>query len=556
MSGGVVEGARSVLRRPAPAAAVLLLAYVLLSLLNHAEGTLGTDTGAKVYTLEVMTERGSLRPEIGYWAEDLDPDGSVHPVYQTARTDDGWVAITTLPMLLLAAPLYDLGGYRLALLLPMLGAVGAALGARALARRIDPAGDGAMAFWVVGLASPVVVYALDLWEHALGMACVLWAVVLLLRVLDGGTSGWAVGAGALLGAGAVMRNEVLVYTLVTVGTACVTLALRRHLLRAVLAGSAAIVGFAASFLANVALEAWVGGLSRADRATGTASSATTVSGDVASRRVEEALQTSIGLVSGDPLLAAVLGGAVVAAVLLGVRAERRGDRTFALVALGAAAAVYLADAVGGLGFVPGLFIAFPLALLALMPLGRTENARIVTIMGLLALPVVYAFQFLGGAGPQWGGRYTLPSAMLLGVVGLVAVAPRLPLAGRGVIGLSLLVSALGVAWVSERTHSVDRFFDEVAEVSEPVLVARQAFLLREAGADLVDRRWLSAANEGAFLEAVSIARQLDEPALTVLEWDGEAPPPDSLPEDLVEVERRQLDFLDTPVGLVTYRFER
>lgn len=551
-----MDKARSSLRRPGPAAAVLLLVYVALSFLNHPGGTLGTDTGAKVYTLELMTERGSLRPEIGYWAEDLDPDGSVHPVYQTARTDDGWVAVTTLPMLLLAAPLYDLGGYRLALLLPMMGAVAAALAARALARRIDPASDGAIAFWVVGLASPVVVYALDLWEHALGMACVLWAVVLLLRVLDGGSPGWAAGAGVLLGTGAVMRNEVLVYTLVTVGVGCVVLMLRRRLLRAVLTGIAAVVGFAAAFLSNAVIEAWVGGLSRADRATGTASSATTVSGDVVGQRIEEALQTSFGLVSGDPLLAALLGAGVAVAVLLAVRAERRGDATFAAVAVGAAAVVYVADAVGGLGFVPGLFIAFPLALVAPMPLGRTDNARVVTIMGLLALPLVYAFQYLGGAGPQWGGRYTLPSAMLLGVVGLVAIAPRLPLVGRGVVGLSVLVSALGVAWVSERTHSVDRFFDEVEEVSEPVLVARQAFLLREAGADLVEKRWLSAANEGAFLEAVSVARRLDEPALTVLEWEGEAPPPESLPEDLVEVERRQLDFLDTPVGLVTYRFER
>lgn len=546
---------RASIRRPGVAAVVLLATYIGLALLNDPGGTLGTDTGAKVYTLEIMTARDTASPEIGYWAEELDPDGSVHPVHQTARTDDGWVAVTTLPMLEAAAPLYDLGGYRMALVLPMLGAVATALAARALARQMDPDGDGAVAMWMVGLASPVVVYALDLWEHTLGVACVAWALVLLLRIVEGGSVAPALGAGALLGLGAVMRNEVLVYALVSVGVTCV-LILRddRRLPRSLLTGATAVVGFGAAFLANAALEGWVGGLSRADRATGTASSATSVTGSELRERLEEALQTSIGLVAGDPVLAGLLGGGVVLAVLLAVRAERRGDRFFAGVALAAAGAVYLADAVGGLGFVPGLFVAFPVAVLALVPVGRSAPASTVTAVALLALPVVYAFQYLGGAGPQWGGRYTLASAILLGVVATTCVVPRLRLVGPAVLSLSVLVSALGVAWLWERSHAVDRFFEEVGAISEPVLVARQAFLLREAGAELVGRRWLSASDEGEFAEAVEVARRSGQEAFTVLQWDGEALPPGSVPRGVREVDRHILDFLGTTVGVVTYRF--
>src|SRR3546814_3677047 len=98
-------------------------------------GYLGTDTGAKVATLEVMDQRGSAKPQLGYWAEQWDPDGSLHPIYDSDPIDGEWVHVTTLPMLELARPLYALGGYRLTLLLPMAGAVGAAFASRSLARR-------------------------------------------------------------------------------------------------------------------------------------------------------------------------------------------------------------------------------------------------------------------------------------------------------------------------------------------------------------------------------------------------------------------------------------
>ena len=91
----------------------------------------------------------------------------------------------------MARPLWSLGGYRGALLLPMLGGVATALAARALARRLAPAASRARAeaasFWLVGLASPVAIYALDLWEHTLGLAAMAWAVVLLVDAASIGT---------------------------------------------------------------------------------------------------------------------------------------------------------------------------------------------------------------------------------------------------------------------------------------------------------------------------------------------------------------------------------
>jgi len=76
----------------------LLAAYGVLSLLNDAKGTLGTDTGGKLATLAAMDRNGTFDPDIGYWAADLDPDGDLHPLYYTGRVGDRWVNVTTLPV--------------------------------------------------------------------------------------------------------------------------------------------------------------------------------------------------------------------------------------------------------------------------------------------------------------------------------------------------------------------------------------------------------------------------------------------------------------------------
>src|SRR5436190_601681 len=97
-----------------------------------------------------------------------------------------------------------------------------------LAQRVATPSAGWQAYWVVGLASPITVYALDLWEHAPGAACMVGAIALLVGIVDG-ESVWprALGAGALLGLAATMRTEAFPYALVAVGTTCLFLAVVR-----------------------------------------------------------------------------------------------------------------------------------------------------------------------------------------------------------------------------------------------------------------------------------------------------------------------------------------
>lgn len=490
------------LRRPLVAALVLLAAYAALTFVNDTHGFLGTDTGAKVATLEVMADRGRLDPDVGYWAERWDPDGSLHPLYLTVPKDDRWVQVTTLPMLYAGYPLYRLGGYRAALLLPMLGSVGAALAARALARRLGD-GDGAAAFWIVGLASPLAVYALDFWEHSVGVALVAWAAVLLIDV--GRDARWPRGlaAGALLGAAAALRTEALVYAAVLTAAAGIALLASRRPARAVAAGLAVVVGLAALTAGNIALElATVGSTLRVGRAAGAASF---VPGDTGDSRLDEALVTLASPMASVTRDAELFGLLLLAALLgLAVLAARR-DRGLPARAVGAlVAALYVGRLLGGLDFVPGMVAAAPIVAIGTVHGWSTRPLRMVTGAALAALPLVWAFQFRGGAAPQWGGRYILPSAFLLVVSGVVAL-PRLARWARiELVALAAAITMLGVAWLAVRSHSVAAAADALSARSEPVLVSRVAHLGRELGAAYGDKPWLTALTERDMDEATSV----------------------------------------------------
>ena len=206
-------------------------------------------------------------------------------------------------------PLYLLGGLRAILLLPMLGGVLTALGARALARRLGGRGD--LAFWAVGLLTPVVIYSLDFWEHTLGLAAMLGGIVVLLDVVDGRV-GWrgALVGGALFGIAATMRTEALVYAAATV--LVLAWAARRHLpRRPVWCAAAAGVGVLVPLVANQLLEQAILGTGlRAARTVGAAGEG----GTGVWSRVKEALTTTVGLnryaVPTDWLLGALLAGLV------------------------------------------------------------------------------------------------------------------------------------------------------------------------------------------------------------------------------------------------------
>jgi hypothetical protein len=512
-------------RRPIVAAAVLLAVYGALSLANDRRGFLGTDTGGKVATLRAMDARGDARPDVGYWAQASDHDGLLHPLAFTARVGPEWVNVTTLPMLYAGYPLYELGGLRAVLLLPMLGGVLTALAARALARRLGGRGD--LAFWLVGLATPVAVYALDFWEHTLGLALVAWGIVLALDVVDA-RAGWRGGlaSGALFGAAATMRTEALVYAVVTVVVLAWSARARRPpWWRA--AGVAFGVGVALPLAANQLLEqAILGQGLRAARTSGAASGGGTGVGT----RLREALTTTVGVNRYHVPLDWLLGAVLVLAVAVGVRrlvATERATPAVGWSLLGLGALGYAAWIADGLGFLPGLLVASPLAVVGLVAAARVPWAGRPVAIALLALPLVWAFQYGGGANPQWGGRYELCSGLLLAVVGAVALE-KLP--WRRVVAVAAVCAAVtgaGLAWLSVRSHAVASAVSTIAATRGPIVATGPGLLhlWREGGGFYAPTRpWLTAERASELGPAARVLAGRGAPGFALVSQEPAAPP--------------------------------
>jgi hypothetical protein len=465
-------------------AAVLFGLYLLLSLNNDPKAFLGTDTGGKVATLRAMDAHHTTDPDLGYWAQRWDPNGKLHPLYYTSHIGERWINVTTLPALYAALPLYEAFGYRGALVVPMLGGVGCALAAAALARRAGARDGGRLAFWVVGVASPVAIYALDFWEHTVGLALMAWAVVLLIDLAQRTRALYfAALAGALFGAAATMRTEALAYGAVATAVACLYV-VRRRVGYALAVGALVTVGLAVPLLANVALERAVLGSSlRAERATGTVGLASTTS---SSGRVEEAFTTALSL-NGD----AAAGGVIVGLAAAGAIAAAVWRRDWRLLLV--PAALYVVRASQGFGFVPGFFMATPIAAVG-VALGwrRGPPARLAVAIALVALPIVWATQFTGGAAPQWGGRYILLTSFALGVIGVAVLDDAERTVRVGAVALSAAITLFGLGWMHQRTHDVAVSAQRLAAFPEPVRVSRIAHLVREGGGVQDLNRWLTA----------------------------------------------------------------
>lgn len=563
-----------VLRRPVVAGFALLVVYGLASLLMDPMGSLGTDTGGKVATLEVMVERGSWTdPDVGYWAARWDPEAELHGLYFTDAVGDGYINVTTLPMVLATRPLYGLGGYRAALLAPMLGAIAASFAARALARRVvldpraRPSGSAAAAgsappstaradrvgwwaYWVAGLASPLAVYALDLWEHTLGVAAMGWAVV---AVVDARRrSSWPLAgvAGLLFGIGFSMRTESVTYAVAAIGvTALVVAAGDRRPVTAAAMGAASVGGFAVAALANTALEAAVlGAPLRAGRAGSAAGRGLTELGV----RAEEALITTFSLHSSTELQVLVLSVAVAAGLgWVAWRTSRPGDRRPAQVVAAMVVLLYLLRLAEGPGFVRGLVATTPFAAVGVaLAWRRGPTARLVVGIGLAALPLVWLFQYTGGAIPQWGGRYVLVSGLLLGAVGVACSVDVDAWFRRLVVLLAAGTTLLGVAWLAERSAGVADAAREVAARPEPVVVSELSFWLRELGATYPGSRWLTAGGPDDLDRAAAIVTEAGFDEFAYLELD-EGEPPDVAGFDAAGIE--VTEWLGVPFRFVTYQ---
>jgi len=504
---------RRALTRPLVAGLVLLGVYGALAFTLAPSGEVA-DVGGKLATLRVMDERGQRTPDVGYWAENLDPDGTLHPLAFTARVGDTWAQVTTLPMLYAAIPLWEVGGARLVVLLPMLGGLACALAARVLARRLGSRHEWA-AFWAIGLATPVLVYSLSFWEHTIGLALMLWAVIVLFDVVERRSVRCAGPvAGALFGLAATMRTEALVYAATTVGVVVVVLAFARAWRAVVLTAAGFALGFVVVLGANQLFErAVLGAGSRSARVAGIAGGA----GNGVHNRLDLAATTATALNGFSASFDWIVGAVALGVFCLGVwllRSPARRLTGAVLVAL--AALVYLLVAHGGAWWIPGLLSASPLAALGLVFTWRRSSTRLLGVLALAPVPLVWASQFSGTMRPQWGGRYLFVSGALLAIVAIVELVGS-TIAWHVALAAAVLVTAWGVAFVAYRSHDIADGSEQVLAVSDAAVVSLDLHFFREHGAAFnPSARWLSAESTVELRKAAKVFAGAGDDRFTVV----------------------------------------
>jgi hypothetical protein len=142
------------------------------------------------------------------------------------------------------------------------------------------------------------------------------------------------------------------------------------------------------------------------------------------------------------------------------------------------------------------------------------------------MPLVWRFQFTGGAPPQWAGRYVLPTTIVLVAVGASHLGSLDRWVRRGFVVLAVAVTTFGVAWLSVRSHEIADTGEALARRPEPVLVSRIAHLLREEGHWYGDKRALTVPTsaEEPLVAPVLQAAGVDEFAWIDLDLDGARPP--------------------------------
>lgn len=484
---------------------LLVLLYVSLAAAGDTRASSGSDAGGKVATVRVMAETGSSDPDVGYWAEQADPDGRLHPLTKTQLLGDRWVQVTTLPMVLLSVPLWQIGGSAALLALPMAGAVAAALGARAIARRLG-ASTGWPAFWLIGAASPVGFYALDFWEHAPSVGLALLAIAVVLH--DRLRPAPAMLAGLAGGLATALRPEVGIY-LIVLALASLLVAERRTVLRGHPGGAALVAVVAgATLVANQVLERMLlgGGVqtSRVGAQVGGAG------GDLIDR-ARDATVTSVGVLASAQPTALAIGVLLVIGLVTLAGGVRSADGRRAALGGALAGMGYALRGLTGVGFVPGSIPAAPLGAVALhrQPDAR---ARVLLIVALASLPLVWLLQWTGDLVPQWGGRYTLLTGALLVILGTVELERRgwRTSGARVFLGIAIVVAAFGFLWHVQRTNEMSATIEAIeATPDDVVIVSTQAHLGREAGAWYGDHRWLTAATPADLELAADVLVDLD-----------------------------------------------
>ena len=180
----------------------------------------------------------------------------------------------------------------------------------------------------------------------------------------------------------------------------------------------------------------------------------------------------------------------------------------------------------GLGFVPGLIAATPFAAAGLAWGFSDERNRFVALAALLPVPLVLAFQFPGGAAPQWAGRYLLVTRLPARGRGDQPAGPH-GSAGRARVSssASVAVTAFGLLWLVQRSHEIADAADRLQARPEAVLISPNGFVPREFGADLWRQEVAVVGQSGRSAVRGRRRGRVGGPTFALVDLDTSADPP-------------------------------
>lgn len=493
---------------------VLVLGVGLLALVP----LVGTNSSFSPDEPVAITQARSLAAGGGWIVEhpftEVDPDGQFYPLAGSNQGEEGMAPFAKHPLYpLMLAAVEPVGGLGAMMVPSVLATVAAAALAALLARTVT-GGLERPVLWAVGVGSPLLFDAYLVIAHSLGAAFVTAATLAVVVAIRRSRSLLLMMAAALLVSVAVLfRTEALIFALALgVATAVVGITRRRH---GLVVGGAVV---AAAGVGSALLEKW---LQQVFIGAGPqAISVPDAGGNFFEARWAGFLNTwlspssSSDVSGGDALLVVVMLLAVAAVAVL----RWRSNRPHLLVFLGAGAAglAFVALLTDPDRVVPGLLVAFPLAVFAIGLASRDsfrDPARLVlTVTAGLFMAGVLATQYGAGGSAEWGGRYFalgVPILTVLAVDGLARRAPALPVpvrrwAGAGLVTCSLFLAVGAIASLASMHRHNERLLERLVSTSQlispgdggvPVVVSSWPNIARHAWPTTPAQRWLYSPDE-------------------------------------------------------------
>lgn len=476
--------ARGVWARPFAVHAVVYLAVlVAVVLLGGADTTASSDEGAYLVQARAL-QRGSF--SVPYPFAAADRTYSHYGFINAEVTSEGGYLFAGRPIYpwlvsqLVVAFGENVGPH----VLPVLGALGAAMVGWAVAASIDPR-LRRTAFWVVAIGPPLV-NAGFIWAHAPSAALGGLAVLGLVGLVQGQPRWWSYAAlAAGLVAGAIVRTEGVLFAASAAAVLGVALWRQRRSARlAFVIGVSAAA--AAAFLGQRALASRIQTGSPIVRPSTGGSTGGRFSGIV-----NDVLVTSFFDRRANLLGLVALALLVVGVLLLAHGGARR--RQDAKAALLAAAMTYVLRLI----VVPdavtiGLLLGWPVAVLAIFGTRWSEldaTKRAVAMTALVFTAALAGVDYSNGGGFQWAGRYLSPITVPIALLAVVAVSQidetraigsvqDRGLARAVLVGLAVVPTASGLYSMASVRDVNRQLLLDAHRVSAPVVITPIASLPR------------------------------------------------------------------------------